>query len=69
MRTAEDLRKLLKRTDEACWLLTHVCQWLEGIETNEEFIEAVHNNIIELKSLGADELREKLSKNIIELSG
>ena len=69
MRTVEDLRKLLKRTDEACWLLIHTCQWLEGTETDEEFIEAVRNNIIGLKAIGADELREKLIKNFSEPSG
>ena len=63
MKTSEDLRKLLKGTDEACWLLVHVCQWLEGDETDEELLQGIHNNITELKAIGADELREKMAVN------
>lgn len=63
LKTSQDLRKLLKKTDDGTWLLIHVCQWLEGDETDEEFLQAVRNTVAELKSIGADELRKKLSAN------
>lgn len=64
MKTSQDLRKLLKKTNEATWLLIHVCQWLEGDETDEELLQAVRNNVIDIKAIGADELREKLVANL-----
>lgn len=64
MRSSEDLRKLLKKVDNnGVWVLIHVCQWLEGDETDDEFLQAVQNNVVELKAIGADELRKKLELN------